>query len=79
MKKLFAKLIAAVLTLVTLFSLSACGEVELGSDIERIKITITLENADGVSTDYEVEAKLYVNFAPETFKQVKGQIGRAHV
>ena len=74
MKKLFAKLVAAVLTLVTLFSLSACGEVELGSDIERIKITITLENADGVSTDYEVEAKLYVNFAPETFKQVKGLI-----
>ena len=74
MKKLFAKLIAAVLTLVTLFSLSACGEVELGSDIERIKITITLEDTDGVSTDYEVEAKLYVDFAPETFNHIKGLI-----
>lgn len=71
MNKILAKIIAVALSLTALFSLTACGEVELGSKIERIQITIALTDAEGEVTEYEVEAKLYVNFAPETIAHVK--------
>ena len=78
MNKLFAKIIAIALALTVIFSFTACKEVENGSQIERIKITLSLENAEGETTTYEVEAKLYVNFAPETVKHVKELIKAGH-
>lgn len=72
--KLFAKILAVMLALTALFSFASCKEIENGSKIERIKITIALEDTEGETTNYEVEAKLYVNFAPETIAHVKALI-----
>ena len=65
MKKLFTKIIAIALALTVIFSFTACDEIENGSKIQRIKITLQL-NEEQV----EVEAKLYVNYAPETVAHV---------
>jgi hypothetical protein len=48
-----------------IFSFTACDEVENGSKIQRIKITLQLDDEQ-----VEVEAKLYVNYAPETVAHV---------
>ncbi len=78
MNKLFAKIIAIALALTVIFSFTACSEVENGSKIERVKITLSLADSDGETTTYEVEAKLYVNFAPETIKHIKALIEKGH-
>ena len=66
MNKLFTKIIAIALALTVLFSFAACGEeVEGGSKIQRIKITLQLDDEN-----VEVEAKLYINYAPETVQHV---------
>ena len=69
MNKLFAKIIAIALALTVIFSFTACSEVENGSKIERIQITL---DVDGV--EYKVEAKLYVDFAPKTIAHIKNLI-----
>ena len=46
LKKLFTKIIAIALALTVIFSFTACDEVENGSKIQRIKITLQLD--DGV-------------------------------
>lgn len=66
MNKLFAKIIAIALALTVIFSFTACSEVENGSKIERIQITLDVDGEE-----YQVEAKLYVNFAPKTIEHVK--------
>ena len=79
MNKLFAKIIAVALALTVIFSFTACKEVENGSKIERIVITLSLQDADSAEpTVYEVEAKLYVNFAPATVEHVKTLIKNGH-
>ena len=69
MNKLFAKIIAIARALTVIFSFTACSEVENGSKIERIQITL---DVDGV--EYKVEAKLYVDFAPKTIAHIKNLI-----
>ena len=65
MNKLFTKIIAIALALTVIFSFTACDEVEGGSKIQRIQITLQLDDEQ-----VEVEAKLYVNYAPETVQHV---------
>ena len=65
MKKLFTKIIAIALALTVIFSFTACDEIENGSKIQRIKITLQLNDEQ-----VEVEAKLYVNYAPNTVAHV---------
>ena len=65
MKKLFTKIIAIALALTVIFSFTACAEIENGSKIQRIKITLQLDDEQ-----VEVEAKLYLNYAPETVAHV---------
>ena len=55
MKKLFTKIIAIALALTVIFSFTACAEIENGSKIQRIKITLQLDDEQ-----VEVEAKLYL-------------------
>lgn len=74
MKKLFTKIIAIALALTVLFSFTACGEeVEGGSKIQRIKITLQLDDEN-----VEVEAKLFVNYAPKTVEHVIGLIEKGY-
>ena len=72
MKKLTAKIIAIVLSLACLFSFASCSaEVEKGSKIERFTIRVTLTDAEDGEINYEIHAKMYVNFADFTVKHVK--------
>ena len=78
MKKLVAKIIAVALSLVCLFSFASCAEVENGSNIERITITVSLTNAEGKEIVYDIHAKMYVNFADFTVEHVKQLISSGH-
>ena len=78
MKKLVAKIIAVALSLVCLFSFASCAEVENGSKIERIKIHVSLVNAAGEPVDYDIYAKMYLNFADFTIEHVKGLIEQGY-
>ncbi len=67
MKKIVKLLFTCALTLITLFSFTACAEVENGSKIQRMNIELEFLNASGEVVDTQtIEAKLYLNFAPET-------------
>ena len=67
MKKLLSLVLIAILALSAL-SLTACsGEIEQGSKIERVLITLDFYDAENKVVDTKtVQAKLYLNFAPET-------------
>src|SRR5574344_704612 len=78
MKKLSSKIVAAFLTLLMVFSLSACAEIENGSKIHRIKITLSFYDADGVAEDADVYAKLFVNFAPKTIAHIEELINNGY-
>ena len=75
MKKFTAKIIAIVLSLACVFSFASCSaEVENGSKIERFTITVSLTNAEGEQIIYDLQAKMYLNFADFTIEHVKGLI-----
>ena len=75
MKKLISKIICVLLLVSFAFALTACGdEVENGSKITRVKLTVEFYDEEGVATEYEVFAKLYENFAPETVNHIKAKI-----
>ena len=67
MKKSIIKLIAIALSLVTIFAFTACAEIENNSKIQRMKIELSYQDAEGeevITTD--VYVKLYLNLAPVT-------------
>ncbi len=68
MKKLLTKLLALVVCAVSLFAFVGCNdEIENGSRIERMTITLDFYDASGAVVDStDVEVKLYMNYAPET-------------
>ena len=77
MKKFTAKIIAIVLSLACVFSFASCSaEVENGSKIERFTITVTVKPAEGEPITYDLQAKMYLNFADFTIEHVKGLIER---
>lgn len=71
MKKVLTKVIALLLTATLAFALTACKEIEDGSEIHRVKITLNLYDENGDSQTCDVYAKLYVNFAPETVAHIE--------
>lgn len=66
------------MVLLSVFSLSACAEIENGSKIHRIKITLSFYDADGNAEDADVYAKLYVNFAPKTIAHIEELINKGY-
>lgn len=78
MKKLLTKIAAALLVVATLCFCTSCKEIENGSEIHRVKITITLYDEDGVASTQDVYAKLYVNFAPETIEHIESLISSGY-
>lgn len=75
MKQFITKIVCALLLVSCLFAFTACGqEVENGSKITRVKFTVEFYNEKGEATEYEIFAKLYENFAPETVAHVKQKI-----
>lgn len=74
MKKLFNKIAAALLIVATLCFCTSCKVIKDGSEIHRIKITVSLYDSDGNSSEQDVYAELYVNFAPLTIAHIEGLI-----
>lgn len=65
-KKIFSLIIALMLVFTTL-AFSGCSEIESGSKIQRMVMTLDFYDAKGEIVDTkDVEIKLYLNFAPET-------------
>lgn len=74
MKKLFNKIAAALLIVATLCFCTSCKVIKDGSEIHRVKITVSLYDSDGNSSEQDVYAELYVNFAPLTIAHIEGLI-----
>lgn len=74
MKKLLTKIICVLLLVSFTVALTACGEIENGSKITRVKLVVSFYDEDGECTDYDIYAKLYENYAPETIAHVKAKI-----
>ncbi len=71
MKKILNKLVAVFLVAVLAVGFTACKEIENGSEIHRVKITLNLYDAKGNSKSCDVYAKLYVNYAPDTVAHIE--------
>ena len=71
MKRILNKLIAVLLIATLAVGLTACKEIENGSEIHRVKITLNLYDSDGNSQTCDVYAKLYVNYAPDTVAHIE--------
>lgn len=78
MKKLLSKIVAVILVAATLCFCTSCKEIENGSEIHRIKITVTLYDEDGNASDQDVYAKLYKTFAPETVAHIEELISSGY-
>ena len=75
MKKLISKIISAVLVVALMLSLTACNKkVEDGSVIVDVKLTVAFYDENGEATEYEIFAKLYENFAPQTIAKIVSKI-----
>lgn len=71
MKKLLVCLLTAIVAATCAFTFIGCDEIENGSKITRIKIELEVYDASGnVTTTTEVYAKLYLNYAPNSTKQI---------
>ena len=70
MKKTVSILTTLVLSLVLIFSLGGCKEVENGSEIKRVTFEIEFTNADGTTETTTIEAKLYTTFASKTTAKI---------
>lgn len=69
MKKTAKTILTLALALAFIFGIAACGEVEGGSKIQRMKMQIEFLDASGEVADTQtVTIKLYLNYAPETTK-----------
>lgn len=68
MKKSIKLLITLAVSVIMLFSFTACNnEIENGSKIQRLNIELEYLNASGeVVETHTAQAKLYLNFAPKT-------------
>ena len=78
MKKLLSKIISLLLVVSAMFAFTACAEVEDGSKITRVKFVVEFYDENGQATSYDVYAKLYENFAPNTIAHVKGLIEKGY-
>ena len=59
-------MLTAVLVLAATVALVGCDEVENGSKITRMTMTLEYTDAEGTATTRNVELKLYHNYAPKT-------------
>ena len=65
-KKIFSLILALTLVLSTL-AFAGCSEIESGSKVQRMVMTLNFYDASGEVVDTkDVQIKLYINFAPET-------------
>ncbi|MBP5177281.1 MAG: peptidylprolyl isomerase, partial [Clostridia bacterium] len=66
MNKKLTSILALALTLVIVFSLAACSEVEYGSKVQKMNMVLSYADADGNTVERTVKIKLYENLAPKT-------------
>ena len=70
-KKILSLLIVAMLA-VSAFAVAGCSEIENGSKIERMIVTLAFYDADNeLVEEKDVQIKLYTNFAPKTVAAFK--------
>lgn len=78
MKNLFNKIAAALLIVATLCFCTSCKVIKDGSEIHRVKITVSLYDSEGEVSEQDVYAELYVNFAPETIAHIEELISNGY-
>ena len=78
MKNLLSKLVAALLIVATLLFCVSCKTIKDGSEIHRVKITVTLYDTDGNEHESDIYAELYVNFAPKTIAHIESLIEKGY-
>lgn len=78
MKKFLSKTVATLLIAATLLFCVSCKTIKDGSEIHRVKITVTLYDTDGNAQDTDVYAELYVNFAPITVAHIESLINAGY-
>ncbi len=67
MRKRIITLIVSIVLLFSVLSLTACSEIENGSKVERMTMTLDFYDASGVVVDTkDVNIKLFVTYAPKT-------------
>lgn len=70
MKRIISIFITLALSLALVFSLGACKEIDLGSEIKRVNFVLEFYDENGESETTTVTVKLYTTFAPETTKHI---------
>lgn len=78
MKKVISILTTLVLSFVLVCSLSACKEIENGSEIKRVNFVLDFYDENGEINTTTVTAKLSVNFAPKTTEHVMNLISNGY-
>lgn len=78
MKKLLSKIVATLLIAATLLFCVSCKTIKDGSEIHRVKITVTLYDSDGNKQESDIYAELYVNFAPKTIAHIESLINNGY-
>lgn len=77
MKKIIKTILAVMVAVVLVSSITACGEIKDGSKIQKVQITFELTGADDIiildsngnqTTEFTVTAELYINYAPKTIE-----------
>ena len=70
MKRIASIITTLVVTMVLIFSFAACKEIESGSRIQRVSFDIEFYDGEKSTDTVTVTAKLYLDIAPETTKQI---------